>query len=214
MPVRLALGIALALVAGALALDMSGRAPRLAGTDHVNPQAFSAGLAHGGVLCQPGMTLPGDAQRVTLLIGTYGRAVPALAATFARADGAAVTAGGLAAGAREGYVTIPLRYPHGATATGTLCLRVAGREKVVLGGEPFTAGPLSERVDGTPQAGRIDLVYLRPGRESWWQLLGALDRRFGLGKASLFGDWTLPAMALALLGVWIATVRLLARELT
>ncbi len=43
---------------------------------------------------------------------------------------------------------------------------------------------------------------------------GMLDERFGLGKASLFGDWTLPAMALALLGVWIAAVRLLAKELT
>jgi hypothetical protein len=41
-----------------------------------------------------------------------------------------------------------------------------------------------------------------------------LTRRFGLGKASFFGDWTLPVAALLLLGVWVATVRLLARELT
>ena len=37
--------------------------------------------------------------------------------------------------------------------------------------------------------------------------------RFGLGKASFFGDWTLPAVALLLLGVWVGTVRLLLREL-
>ncbi len=57
-------------------------------------------------------------------------------------------------------------------------------------------------------------MYLRPGRESWWQLLGTLDQRFGLGKASFFGDWTLPVMALLLLGIWIAAARLLAKEIT
>jgi hypothetical protein len=35
-----------------------------------------------------------------------------------------------------------------------------------------------------------------------------------LGKASFLGEWTLPVLAVLLLGVWIATVRLLARELT
>ena len=57
-------------------------------------------------------------------------------------------------------------------------------------------------------------MYLRPGSESWWQLLGVLDERFGFGKATFFGDWTLPVAALLLLGVWVATVRLLIRELT
>lgn len=214
MPVRLALGVALLLVAGALALDMSGRAPRLAGTDHVNAQHFVAELPHGGTLCQPGLILPGDAERVTLLVGTYGRPVPAVAATFTRPDGAPVTAGGIAASTHEGSVTIPLRYPHGADAAGTLCLRFAGNYKLVLGGEAFTPGAASEHVNGGAQPGRIELVYLRPGRESWWQLLGTLDQRFGLGKAPLFGDRTLPAMALLLLGVWVAAVRLLVRELT
>jgi len=209
---RLVLGVAFLLAVGALALDMSGRAPRIAGTDHVSPAAFSAVLPHGGTLCQPAMVLPSDAQRIEMLVGTYGTPVPAIAADFVSVGGATVAAGRLARGAHEGYVQIPLVYPHGPTAEGSLCLHIRGASKVVLGGEP-SAGAVAERVDGKPQPGRIDVVYLRPGRESWWQLLGALDRRFGLGKASLFGDWTLPAMALALLGVWIAAARLLAREL-
>ncbi len=209
---RLVLGVALLLAAGALVLDMSGRAPRIAGTDHISPAAFSATLVHGGTLCQPAMVLPGDAQRIEVLIGTYGVPVPAIAADFIASDGATVAAGRLARGAREGYIQIPLHYPHGATAEGSLCLHVGGTHKVVLGGEP-SAGAVAELVDGKPQPGRIDVVYLRPGRESWWQLLGVLDERFGLGKAPLFGDWTLPVMALLLLGVWIATVRLLAKEL-
>jgi len=212
MLARLVLGVALLLAAGALALDMSGRAPRLAGTDHISPAIFSASLPHGGTLCQPVMTLPSEAQRMEVLIGTYGARVPALSASFKGTGGRTLATGRLAAGAHEGYVQIPLGYPHGPTAEGVLCLHVSGTHKVVFGGES-SSGPVAELVDGKPQPGRIDVVYLRPGRESWWQLLGALDQRFGVGKASLFGDWTLPAMALALLGVWIAAARLLAREL-
>jgi hypothetical protein len=58
------------------------------------------------------------------------------------------------------------------------------------------------------------VVYLRPGRESWWQLLPTLSRRMGFGKALFFGTWTLPVAALLLLGLWIAVGRLLLRELT
>jgi hypothetical protein len=55
---------------------------------------------------------------------------------------------------------------------------------------------------------------MRDARESWWQMLGLLARRFGFGKAPFFGTWTLPLVAVLLLFVWIATVRLLARELS
>jgi hypothetical protein len=56
-------------------------------------------------------------------------------------------------------------------------------------------------------------MYLREHRESWWQLLPTLVDRFGLGKASLIGDWTLPTVAVLFLGTWVAVVRLLLREL-
>src|ERR1700690_3087254 len=104
---RLVLGVALLLAAGALALDMSGRAPRIAGTDHISPAAFSATLPHGGALCQPAMVLPSDAQRMEVLIGTYGASVPAISADFLATDGAMIAAGRLARGAPEGYVQIP-----------------------------------------------------------------------------------------------------------
>jgi hypothetical protein len=213
--VRVALGIALVLVAGVLVLELSGRAPRTAATDHTNPQGFVATVPSEGTLCQPDMVLPADAASVEVLIGTYGHPVPQLTASFEDAGRQAIRPGRLAAGAREGYVQIPLGYPHGATVGGTLCIHLGKTvHPVVLGGDTFGAGTMSEQVDGKPQAGRIDVVYLRPGRESWWQLLGALDERFGFGKASFFGGWTLPVAALLLLGVWIATLRLLVRELT
>jgi hypothetical protein len=212
--VRVVLAVALVLVAGAVILDMSGRAPRIAGTDHTNPVGFVATVPSGGSVCQPSMVLPPDTGSVEVLLGTYGQPVPALADSFEGPGNRVVASGALAAGASQGYVKIPLRYTHGSIA-GTLCIHVGKVARpIVLGGDVFAAGSISEQVDGVPQAGRIDVVYLRPGRESWWQLLGALDERFGFGKASFFGDWTLPVVALLLLGVWIATVRLLVRELT
>lgn len=214
MRVRVVLVVALALVAGALALDMSGRAPRLAATDHTDAAAFVATLQGGQELCQPQMVLPGGVAQMQVLIGTYGAPVPALTDRFlADGDERTVASGRLPYGARQGYVSIPLDYTHGPAVPGTLCIHVGGSKKVVLGGEPWGVGGASEQVADRPQPGRIDVVYMRPGRESWWQLLPTLVSRFGLGKAYFFGDWTLPAMALLLLGVWVATVRLLAREL-
>jgi hypothetical protein len=212
--VRVVLGVALLLAAGALALDMSGRAPRIAGTDHLNQVAFVATVRGGQALCQPQMILPQDAQRVQMLIGTYGPPVPSLAISFLDAGGRVLTRGRLPAGARQGEVVVPIGYPHGATVEGTLCVRVGAARRVALAGDIFPPGPSSEQIAGRPQAGRIAVTYLRPGRESWWQLLPTLSHRFGLGKASFFGDWTLPLAAIMLLGLWVAVARLLARELT
>jgi hypothetical protein len=83
---------------------------------------------------------------------------------------------------------------------------------VVLGGENGPGG--TEVVNGQRQPGDISLLYTRQGSESWWQLLPTLVTRFGVGKASFFGDWTLPVIAFLLLAVWAAVVRLLLRELT
>lgn len=214
MRVRVVLLVAVLLVAGGLVLDLSGRAPRTAGSDHTSPAAFSATAPGGGLLCQPIATLPDDAARVRLLIGTYGRPVPALHLRFLSPAGAEVASGQLLAGARQGYVTIPLRHLSGAHVATSACLRVGGSSPVALGGESSPVVTASSvRVNGRPQTGTISLFYLRRGSESWWQLLPTLSRRFGLGKASFFGAWTLPLAALMLIGVWVASIRLLAREL-
>jgi hypothetical protein len=211
---RVVLGVALLLVAGALALDMSGRAARTAGSNHTATPVFSASVPGGGVLCQSAPRITPAADRVRLLIGTYGRPVPALRMRFLAASGREVAEAQLAAGAREGVVTLPLiRQPGSATATSS-CLRVGGSAGVVLGGESGPVATDSELVDGSPQPGRIGLLYLRAGRESWWQLLPVLNRRFGFGKASFVGDWALPVVVLLVLGIWAATARLLARELS
>lgn len=209
---RIALGVALLIVLGTLAIELSGQASRIASTNHVNPLEFSAAMPAGGTLCQPGVQLASDAASFKILIGTYGRPVPAAASTFTDAQGRLIASGHIPAGRAQGYVTLPLSYPHGPSTGGTLCIRFAGHEKLVIGGEPAYASPATEQINGQPAAGVIDIVFLRPGRESWWELLPTLAYRFGLGKSSLFGDWTLPCATLLLAAAWLLALRLLTRE--
>lgn len=214
MRVRVVLCVALVSVAGALLLDMSGRAARTAGGNRVTPAIFAVAVPAGGVLCQPVLGVPSDAASVRMVIGTYGFPVPALSMRFINSAGAEVAFGGLPVGARQGPVTIPLAHVPRASGATRACLRIGTSAHIVVGGEGVPPNPGTATVNGAQQAGQVTLVYTRAGRESWWELLGTLARRFGLGKAPFFGTWTLPVIALLLLGVWIATVRLLVRELT
>jgi hypothetical protein len=211
--VRLALGLAVLVVVGALVLDMSASAPRTAGSDHFAPLIFAASLPGAGSVCQAVVSLPRDAARVQLTIGTYGKPVPALTLRFLDPAGRVSAEGHLAAGAHEGVVSIPVHDVSDPEAATDACVAVERTGPIVLGGEGVPVSDFSERVDGKPEPGRLSLFYFRAGSESWWQLLPTLDERFGLGKAPFFGAWLLPVAALALLGVWIATIRLLARQL-
>jgi hypothetical protein len=209
-----ALGVALALVVGALILLMSGRAQRISDTDHLNPVGFVGVVGSGQELCQSAMLLPADAHAMQVLVGTYGSPVPAIRMRFL-VGGRLLAAGQIPAGEVQGEVTLPVGYPHGPNVAGTLCVHVGhSPTRTVFGGDVFAAGVLSEQVDGKPQAGRIAVTFLRAPHESWWALLPTLSRRFGLGKSPIFGDWTLPLAGLLLLGVWVGAVRLLVRELT
>lgn len=215
MRVRVAIGLAVLATLIGLLIDMSGSAPRGAGDDHISPQVFADVVPGGGVLCQAQMVLPGDAGIMRVLIGTYGKRTPRISVSFRAAGGRTLALGALPAGTPVSGAgnEIHLRYPHGPSVAGSLCLRVAGRNRVAFAGYGIPASAAFARIDGRPQAGRIAVSYLRPGSESWWQLLGALDLRFGLGKSTIFGDWTLPVLALVVLAMWAATVRFLIREL-
>lgn len=148
-----------------------------------------------------------------LAIGTYGKPVPALTLRFRDPAGRLTAEGQLAAGAHEGVVTMPVRAVSSPESSSEVCLIVGHTTPIVVAGEGIPASSFSERVDGQPKEGRISLTYFRAGSESWWKLLPALVERFPLGKAAFFGPWLLPLAALALLGLWVASIRLLAREL-
>ncbi|HEY1832981.1 MAG TPA: hypothetical protein VGG08_00985 [Solirubrobacteraceae bacterium] len=210
MRVRIALAVAIAAVAVGLALDMSRGAPRMAGSNHIGQAAFADVVPGGGELCQPESGPPPDSASAHLLIGTYGRELPVLEMTFLSKAGAIVASGRRPAGGPQGLVSIPLSQARGEAVRS--CLHVDGRDRMAFAGEGQTS-MIGTSVDGKGVPGRVSLTYYRPGSESWWQLLPTLTTRFGLGKAFFFGDWTLPVMALLLLAVWVAALRLLLREL-
>ncbi len=210
MRVAAAITAGLALLAVGLLITLSHRAPRQAGSDHISPAIFTATLPRGGLLCQDNPYLPPKAATVAILVGTYGRPVPALGISFTTPSGAVVSSGHLQAGTRQGTVSIPISPAKGDPGSAVnVCLSVGGPSKFVVAGEGIPPDPTDETVDGVAQPGRISLVYYRAGDESWFSLLPTLDKRFGLGKAAFFGDWTLPACIVALLAIWAVVVRLL-----
>lgn len=213
MRLRVALSVAVIVVAGTLVLELSGSARRGAGSDHVSTAVFSAAVPGGGTLCQPVPALPAGAAAVQLLIGTYGRPVPALATRFRTRSGVTIAEGTFRGGTHEGVVTIPLKRVH-AGESAEACLHVGGAGNYVLGGEGDVPNASSEVVNGKHEPGRIGLSYLRGGRESWWQLLSVVSTRFGLGKASFMGSWTLLVLAILFVAMWVGAIRLLVRELT
>ena len=218
MRVRIALGLAFLATAIGLAIDMSGSAQRLAGDNKVRwpPPAFSDVVPGGGTACIGDTALPSDAGRIAMTIGTYGQRMPRIAIEFDTAAGKRVASAVLRGGGTQapgGVSYLPLSHPHGPSALGKLCLHVRGRHKIALGGDFFGLAAAFTTIDGAAQSGRPAILFYRPGHESWWSLLGALDLRFGLGKSPIFGDWTLPVIALALLALWFAVGRLLWREL-
>lgn len=213
MRVRIALGLAFLATAIGFLVDMSGSAPRLAGDDHVHwpATAFVDMVPGGSVLCEGGVILPSDAARMELTIGAYGHPMPRIGIDFLTYGGRTVAKSTVPAGRPGGQVvSLRLGYPHGPSVPGRLCLHVGGHRLLAFGGQPGTLGGAT--VDGR-EAQAVAILFYRPGRESWWQLLGALDLRFGLGKSPIFGDWTLPVIAVAAFALWFGVARVLIREL-
>ena len=200
------------MVVAVLVVDMSGRAVRIADSNHTPETAFVAVALGGATVCQPIPPPPPDAARARLLIGSYGRPMPGLAIRFLSPTGAVTARGELAAGGSQGHVEIPFRRLGGEALATTMCVQNLGREKIAIAGVGVPPGPGAERINGRVQAGAISVTLFRAGSESWWSLLGTLDRRFTLGKAGLLGDLTLPLCALMLLAAWVAVLRLLVRE--
>jgi hypothetical protein len=220
MRVRIALVLAFLATAIGLAIDMSSSAPRLAGDDHVRwpPPALVATVTGGQSLCTSSLLVPAAAARMVMTIGATtakNKAVllPRIGIVYTGSGGRTISTTVLRAGATPGEdVSLPLHYPHGGDSRGTLCLHLGGPRNHLFefgGAEPLTG----TTIDGVAQPVRISILFYRPGSESWWSLLGALDLRLGLGKSPMFGDWTLPVLALAMLALWFGVGRLLWREL-
>ena len=154
--------------------------------------------------------MPSDAARMELTIGAYGHPMPRIGIDFLTYGGRTVAKSTVPAGRPGGQVvSLRLGYPHGPSVPGgSVCTSAAIACSRSVGSPVRSAAPRS-----TDRGQAVAILFYRPGRESWWQLLGALDLRFGLGKSPIFGDWTLPVIAVAAFALWFGVARVLIREL-
>lgn len=201
------------LIIGTLALDMSGSAPRLAGSNGIRVEVFSTVAPGGATVCEVVGALPRGTGGAKLLIGTYNRPLPLVRIRFLDASGSAVALGDVRGG-RQGYVSIPLRRRGAFSAAKRACVRIGGHFGIALGGIRAASKPVDEVIDGSPAPGLFSIYYLRADSQTWWQFLPLLDLRFGLGKAPFFSRWALPVVAGLALLVCAGAIALLWRELT
>jgi hypothetical protein len=190
-------------ILGAAALEMSGSAQRLAVTNDIPAAGIVAYVPAGQKLCQPGVVVPSDGAAIQMEIFTYDKPMPTVHVTISDSSGAVVDTGTLSPGGPQGTTVIPLDDPR--PVTGRLCLTATRR--VALAGDPAPTGPDSQTLNGKPQPAAITVMVMRPGKESWWQLLPTVIRRFGYGKWSFLGSWTFIVGAIVLALIWVLALR-------
>lgn len=207
--VRVVVAATVAIVALGLVAVLSESKPRLAQTNNVPPQRVVAELGPGQQVCQGLETVPSGVARLVL------RTPPRLEGEFPVAaqvrGGRDVSLADSVGEARAGRLVVDVGSPPRSTIDAEICLTNEGRERLSLSGFPIR-GEQAARVDGAPGRGRLAMDYLRPGRESWWELAGTVAHRFGIGKAAFFGDWTLWAALALMAGAWVAALRLVLRH--
>ncbi len=207
--VVLLVGLVALLAAGTVGLLQ--RAPRRAGTNLTADAGFTIALAAGQELCEPGELVPGDtgALRLDASTGAAARG-PALSTTVGLPT-AGASAGSLAAGWRSGVVQIPLRRVPATLSGATVCIRNHGPGSVAFGGSVPDSGFIIQ-LAGKPLGGRLRIEYMRPGSESWLQLLPTLSHRFSLAKSDIVRHWAAAAAILLMLMALALSASVLARE--
>jgi hypothetical protein len=189
----------------ALGVLLAQQEPRRSGSDLTLNGAFVVVLNGGQQACQDQELLPADTSALRLTIGTYGAAGQPLRVSVSGAHGEALTSGGLAAGWRQGVVRIPVAHVSRASDSARLCLSNEGSKPIALAGNYPDPGYTMQVAGSTSQERRLRVDYLRPGRESWFELLPTLIYRFSLGKAGFVRHWAwIAVLALMLAAVTLA----------
>lgn len=210
MKSRLVAAVGLAAIVVVFAAMLQQRDERRSGSDRTPNGAFVAALGANREACQEGELLPADTAAVQVTMGTYGRPGPPVGVVFTGPHGV-LTTGGLPAGWRQGVVRIPVAHVSTPTERVRVCLRNGGPGGIAIAGTLPDPG-LHMIVAGQSIEGRLRFDYMRPGRESWLQLLPTLVYRSTLGKSDLVRHWAWAgALLLMLFAVGLA-VRTIVRE--
>lgn len=205
VPAVVALGVVLALAGVVTAVTKSE--PRLAGTNDFRT-FLEIPVPAGQELCQGPEFVPGDAARLRVFV-TGIAAGPPLAVELR--DGGRVLARGRAPGGYGGgALVVSLDAVAAPGVIDRVCLENLGDAAVPLGGEVVPPDQAA-RTDDARADGRVRFDWLRPGRESWLELLPTIAHRFGFGRSDLLGTWSLFLAGLLVLLSWIAALWLVLR---
>jgi hypothetical protein len=189
--VRVTLAFAFVVLAmlGGVAAALSAGQPRLAGTNNVFDLFGNVSLAPGQAACARDELVPGDTASVR--VHAVPEAPPGGPLELRlRRDGRELARGALAAGWAGGNVEVQVRPLVTRTEPDvTLCFTNGDDGPVTLWG--YGAEPNGPRVvvDGTVTNERTRLTYVRPGRETGWDLVGLVAHRMGLVRGDLLRSW-------------------------
>jgi hypothetical protein len=184
---------------------------RRSGSDRTPNEAFAAVLNGGQATCQEGELLPADTAAVEMTIGTYGKPGPPLRVAFTGPHGEALTTGSLPAGWRQGIVRIPIPHWSRPTEGVRVCLTDAGSQPITLAGAVPDPGYTMD-VAGAKVEGRLRYDYMRPGRESWLELLPTIVHRSTFARSDLVRHWAWAAALLLMIFSVALAVKTIVRE--
>jgi hypothetical protein len=208
--VGLTLAVALALIAAALGVTLSGSPLVVAGESSTRARESLAETYGAAGACQAGEVLPAGTSAIRLTLSSVtGPRVKVSALSGARV----LTSGAVGSGWTSGAVTVPVG-PVARTASNVrICFSLGPTvEQVAIMGSPTSPAVAARGSEGAPLPGRIRIEYLRAGHSSWWSLASSVARRMGLGRAPA-GTWIVLPL-LALMGAVVLTASwLILREL-
>jgi hypothetical protein len=202
--IKIVLAAGLALIAIAVLLTLLHAPSTVASTNGIQPTARLVAARGDADACQAGETLP---------VGTSAIRLELLAATGPRvsvqvfAGGRVITRGTKGTAWYGSTVTVPVQPVNRAYTHTTVCFQLRQLSGEVDAYGARTTPVVAATAAGKPLPGRVRIVYLRKGRQSWWALAGAVIEHMGLGRAAS-GTWiVIPIVALAAaaiaLGSWV-----------
>ena len=205
--VTTALAVLGALVGLTLVLDQSR--VHLSGTNSIAPRVLVLQLPPGHEACQA-TSLPTDTARVDTVVGVNGHFGPPLTLTVR--DGArTVLTAPVAGGYLNGDLAITLPLVHRGLTSVLVCLRDRGPTPIALAGVTNNY-PVAAAIDGRRVGGAFTVLFYMPRSRNWFQLVGTIARRWALIGPSWIGSWTLWALAVLVLAIWVTAIRLVVRE--
>lgn len=189
-------------LAGVLVVMLLQSGPRRAGTGSTANGAFVITLQGQEQACQGTELLPAGTAALRMTIGTYGKPGPPLEVLAKDASGRLLTSGSLAAGWKQGIVTIPVRRVTNSAQPVTVCVTDRQRSgaliPIALAGNPGAGYAIEVAGHMTPGV-RLRYEYMRAGDETWLSMLPTIAHRLTIGRSGLVRHWAWIAFPLLMI---------------